>query len=69
MTFTHGEEVLVDGERYVISAIDGGPPMRYRLLATTARGPVVRWATHHELRKIETYTTALDDTDHLVRHR
>jgi len=69
MTFTHGEEVLVDGERYVISAIEGDPPTRFRLLATTAHGPSVRWASPKELHKIEAYTRPRDDTDHVVRHR
>jgi hypothetical protein len=69
MTFTHGEEVLVDGDRYVISAIEGRPPARYRLLATTPQGPSVRWAAPSELRKIEAYTRPRADTDHLVRHR
>lgn len=69
MTFTHGEEVLVDGERFVISAIEGDPPTRYRLLAVTDHGPRVLWAAAAQLRKIEAYTRPRNDTDHLVRHR
>jgi len=69
MTFTHGEEVLVDGVRYVISAIEGEPPTRYRLLATTPHGPRVRWAVPAELRKIEAYTRQHADTAHVMRNR
>ncbi|MBW6455539.1 MAG: hypothetical protein K0A98_06605 [Trueperaceae bacterium] len=69
MTFTHGEEVLVDGVRYVISAIEGQPPTRYRLLATTPQGPRVRWAAPGELRKIEAYTKQRSDTAHVMRYR
>jgi hypothetical protein len=69
MTFTHGEEVLVDDVRYVISGIEGRPPTRYRLLATTPRGPSIVWATAGELRKIDAYTRPRDDTDHNVRFR
>ncbi len=69
MTFTHGEEVLIGGDRYVISAIEGRPPQRYRLLATAPGGPVVRWAAPAELRKIEAYTRPRPDTNYLVRHR
>jgi len=69
MTFTHGEEVLVDDVRYVISEIEGRPPTRVRLLATTPSGPRILWADASELRKIESYTRPRDDTHHGVRHR
>jgi len=69
MTFTHGEEVLVDGVRYVISASDGRPPTRYRLLATTPQGPRIVWAAASALRKIDAYTRPRDDTDRSVRFR
>ena len=69
MNFTVGEEVLVDEVRYVVSTIEGDPPARYRLLATTPRGAVVRWAAAGELRKMSVYVRARDDTDSSVRHR
>jgi hypothetical protein len=69
MTFTHGEEVLVDDVRYVISGIEGSPPTRYRLLATTPRGPSIVWASASDLRKIDAYTRPRDDTNHSVRYR
>lgn len=69
MTFTHGEEVLVDGVRYVISAIEGVPPTRVRLLATTPHGPRIVWAEASSLRKIESYTRPRDDTHLGARHR
>ncbi len=69
MTFTVGEEVLVDDMRYVVSRIEGTPPTRYRVLATTPEGAVVRWVAPTELRKIAAYTTPNDDTDRSVRNR
>lgn len=69
MTFTQGEEVLVDDVRYVISGIEGRPPTRYRLLATTPQGPAIVWAAAGDLRKIDAYTRSRDDTDHNVRYR
>ena len=66
MDFTHGEEVLLDGERFVISAIEGSPPTRYRLLASGPRGPRVVWASPRELHKIDRYTRARDDTDRIM---
>ena len=69
MTFTHGEEVLVDDVRYVISGIEGVPPTRYRLLATTPRGPSIGWAAAADLRKSDADTRPRDDTDHTVRFR
>jgi hypothetical protein len=66
MDFTHGEEVLLGGERFVISTIEGSPPTRYRLLASGPSGPLVVWASPRELRKIERYTHAHDDTDRVM---
>ncbi len=69
MTFTVGEEVLVDDMRFVVSEIEGHPPVRYRLLATTPTGAVVRWVSPAAMGKIAAYTTASDDTDRAVRYR
>lgn len=69
MTFTVGEEVLVDDVRYVISEIEGDPPARYRLLASTPHGARVRWAAPSELRKLSVYVRPRDDTDASVRNR
>lgn len=66
MTFHPGEEVLVGGERFVVWGVQGD---RYRLLKSTARGPVVRWAERAELSKIAAYTQPRDDTDEFVRFR
>lgn len=67
-TFTVGEEVLFDGERYVVSSIDRTDD-RYRLLATTQDGARVVWAPGTGLRKMERYTLARDDTASVSRHR
>jgi hypothetical protein len=69
MIFTHGEEVLLEGERFVIAGIEGSPATRYRLLATSPTGPRVVWAPASALRKIDSYTRPRDDTDDVVRHR
>ncbi len=69
MNFTVGEEVLVDDVRYVVSSIEGDPPTRFRLLATTPSGAKVLWAVPSELRKMAVYVRPRDDTDASVRHR
>lgn len=69
MSFTVGEEVLVDGLRYVISFIEGDPPHRYRLLASTRDGVQVLWAAPDRLQKISAYTRPRDDTNDVVRFR
>ena len=61
-TFTIGEEVLLDGERFVITLRQPSPPYRYRLVRTTATGPQVAWAEPDDLAKIERYTTPVPDT-------
>ena len=65
-TFTVGEEVLFEDQRYVVSVIDaaGG---RYRLLTTTPEGARVRWARHAQLQKIARYVLPTNDTGR-VRH-
>ncbi|MDF1521901.1 MAG: hypothetical protein P1P87_03670 [Trueperaceae bacterium] len=69
MTFTVGEEVLVEDVRYVVSSIEGDPPTRYRLLATTPAGARVRWAAPSQLHKLTVYVRPRDDTDTSVRNR
>jgi hypothetical protein len=66
MAFHQGEEVLFDGERYVIWGVEGE---RYRLLASGPGGAKFRYARSGELSKIESYTRPRDDTDHFVRNR
>ena len=69
MNFTVGEEVLVDDVRYVVSAIEGDPPTRFRLLATAASGAKILWAAASTLRKMTVYVRPRDDTETSVRHR
>lgn len=69
MTFTVGEEVLVEDVRYVVSSIEGDPPTRFRLLATTPDGARVLWAAPSQLRKLTVYVRPRDDTDTSVRNR
>lgn len=61
-TFTIGEEVMYEGERYVITLRQPQPPYRYRLVRTTAHGPEVAWARGEELDKIKAYTEPRADT-------
>jgi hypothetical protein len=62
MTFTMGEEVLFEGERYVIWGISEREPICYRLLATTKQGAKIIWANLKDLEKIRRYTEAKNDT-------
>ncbi len=62
VSFTVGEEVLYQGERYVVSTASPRPPYQYRLLATTEEGVKVQWALAADLTKMERYTRPLDDT-------
>ncbi|MEJ2667495.1 MAG: hypothetical protein P8Z81_10430 [Deinococcales bacterium] len=64
-SFSVGEEVLFEGRRYVITTTSAEPPYRYRLVATTPEGASVAWARPEQLRKIESYTTPVDDTGRL----
>jgi uncharacterized protein with von Willebrand factor type A (vWA) domain len=59
MTFTMGEEVLYDGDRYVIWGME---PNRYRLLASTKQGTKIIWANPKDVEKIRKYTEARNDT-------
>jgi hypothetical protein len=61
-TFEVGEEVLYDGEVYVVSARGAQPPFRYRLLASRPAGTRIAWADEDQLGRMETYLRALDDT-------
>ncbi|HEX7039159.1 MAG TPA: hypothetical protein VF202_03490 [Trueperaceae bacterium] len=61
-SFTVGEEVLFEGERYVITLRQPQPPYRYRLVRTTPRGPEVAWALGDDLEKITAYTEPRADT-------
>jgi hypothetical protein len=57
-----GEEVLFDGERYVIGGLSDGPAYRYRLLATSSQGARVVWAQPQHLSRLSSYTLPRDDT-------
>ena len=59
MTFTMGEEVLYDGDRYVIWGMEDS---RYRLLASTKQGAKIVWASQKDVEKIRKYTEARNDT-------
>jgi hypothetical protein len=61
-TFTVGEEVLYDGERYVVSELRPGQTYQVRLLQTTSSGARMPWVEVSDLRKIEVYTRPRDDT-------
>ena len=61
-TFTMGEEVLYDGERYVIWGVSEAGPHRYRLLASTPKGARVVWAPPEKLEPMRRYTTPNNDT-------
>lgn len=61
-TFTIGEEVLFEGERYVVSELRAGELYPVRLLQTTRTGARMPWVRLQDLNKIAAYTTALDDT-------
>ncbi|CAN5789165.1 hypothetical protein BH24DEI2_BH24DEI2_11000 [soil metagenome] len=61
-TFTIGEEVMYDDERFVIAAISVDEPVRYRLLATTPSGARMVWANPKDLGKMLNYTQPDDDT-------
>ncbi len=61
-TYTIGEEVLYDDERYILAAKTYEEPVRYRLLASTPKGARVVWVNPQQLRKISKYTTPKDDT-------
>ena len=60
-TYTYGEEVIYDGERYVIAGISETEPYRYRLLATTPQGAKFLWVTGRDLKKIKAYTESRYD--------
>lgn len=69
-TFTIGEEVMYDGERYVVSelrpSLPGQPePYQVRLLRTTRSGARMPWVQLSKLRKMDVYTQAHDDTRQL----
>lgn len=57
-----GEEVLYDGERYVVWGMSDEEPKRYRLLASGKGGAKIVWVAHEDLAKLERYTKATDDT-------
>ena len=57
-----GEEVRYQGERWVVSSIDGSRTRPYRLLRTTAAGTEIRWATETDLKHPESYVRPVLDT-------
>lgn len=62
MSFSIGEEVLFDDERFVVATISSEEPKRYRLLASTAKGVKFEWVREKDLRKMTRYTKPFDDT-------
>jgi hypothetical protein len=58
-----GEEVLYDGDIYVVSARGPTPPYRYRLIASRPGGTRFIWAEEDELDRIDNYLRPLDDTE------
>lgn len=65
--FSVGEEVLYDGQRYVVSLIEPGPDGRHRLLATGPHGARVVWTRAAALEKNAAYTRPRFDTDAVGR--
>ena len=65
-TYSVGEEVLFDGERWVVSQTlrgsDPEAPLRYRLLATSPGGARFAWALPHQLHDMSSYLEPDDDT-------
>jgi hypothetical protein len=61
MTFTMGEEVLFEGERYVIWGMTEHPE-RYRLLATGKKGARMLWVNPKDIEKMRQYTDPDNDT-------
>ena len=64
-TYTVGEEVLYDGERYVIAGRREGP-YGFRLLRSggrTAEPERIVWAEESSLAPLRSYTDPRDDTD------
>ncbi len=61
-TFSIGEEVMYDDERFVVAAVSADEPVRYRLLATTPSGARMVWASPEDLEKMLSYTRSTDDT-------
>lgn len=60
--FSVGEEVMFEGERFVIADISDSEPIRYRLLATHVKGTQIEWASKKQVKKIVSYTKTYDDT-------
>jgi hypothetical protein len=65
--FSVGEEVLYDGQRYVVSLIEPGADGRFRLLATGPHGTRVVWTGAAALEKIAAYTRPRYDTEAVGR--
>ncbi len=61
-SFQIGEEVLYQGDRYILAGIASSGLSRYRLLACTPEGTRVVWASEQQLKPVERYRTPLDDT-------
>ena len=57
-----GEEVLYDGERYVVWGFSEDEPQRVRLLASGRDGAKIVWALPEKLEPIKRYTTPNNDT-------
>lgn len=61
-TFTIGEEVIFEDERFTVAAISEDEPVRYRLLATTPNGARIVWVNPKDIEKMVSYTRPDDDT-------
>lgn len=61
-TFTIGEEVMFEDERFTVAAISEDEPIRYRLLATTPNGARMVWVNPKDIEKMVSYTQPDDDT-------
>lgn len=63
--YTIGEEVLYDGDRYVVAGRRDGP-YGFRLLSSSGRhsgDAKIVWAAEHELAPLRAYTDPREDTD------
>lgn len=60
--FTIGEEVIYDGERYVITTIRPEDPYEFCLIRTGMDGAEIVWANSPQLQRMEQYLMEQDDT-------
>lgn len=63
--FTIGEEVLYDGERFVITTSRPPEPYEFTIARSGAEGAQILWANSSQLKRISQYVDPKDDTSRL----